>query len=146
MRWNWGVGVAASYIVFAAATTGFVVFAMSRPVSLVRADYYAESLREDQQMAARARAQQLGSAVSISVLQRKTVRITVPPDATPVNGAVTLYRASDPGADRTFTFAPDRRGIQAFDVSALQRGHWIVQLKWTAAGREYYADQAIVLP
>jgi len=146
MKWNWGVGVAASYIVFAAATSGFVVFAMSRPVSLVRADYYAESLREDQDMAARARAQQLGSALSISISQPKAISITVPRDSGPIGGTVTLYRASDPAADRTFTFAPDDRGTQVFDVAALGRGHWIVQLKWTDGGREYYVDQAIVLP
>ena len=78
MKWNWGTGIAATYIMFAAATSGFVVFAMSRPVSLVTPDYYAESLREDQLMAARANAQRLGSAVSIAMEGRGVVRLAVP--------------------------------------------------------------------
>jgi hypothetical protein len=39
MKWNWGTAIAATYVVFAAATIGFVVFAMQLPVLLVRPDY-----------------------------------------------------------------------------------------------------------
>ena len=145
MKWNWGVGVATVYVLFAAATSGFVVFAMSRPVSLVRPDYYAESLREDQQIAARANAVRLGAAVSIT-LQDGGVRIAVPTVETAVTGTVTLYRASDPTADRTFTFSPDARGVQVFDATGLQSGHWIVKLRWMSDGRECYREEPIVLP
>jgi hypothetical protein len=148
MKWNWGVGIAASYILFAAATSGFVVFAMNRPVSLVRPDYYAESLREDQQMEARARAQQLGAAVAIAVEARDTIRIAVPrtaPEST-IAGRVTLYRASDPAADRSVAFTPDAAGVQRLAVSGLRPGHWIVKLQWTSGGRDYYVEQPIVLP
>src|SRR6266545_4155541 len=139
MKWNWGAGIATTYIAFALATSGFVVFAMNRPVSLVRPDYYAESLREDQQMAARANAQQLGSAVSIAAEGSDIVRLTVPRTAGAiVTGTVTFYRASDPAADRTFTFSPGARGVQDVSVSQLAAGHWIVKLHWTAGGREYY--------
>jgi hypothetical protein len=147
MKWNWGVGIAAVYTAFAIATSGFVVFAMNRPVSLVRPDYYAESLREDQQMAARANARQLGAAVSISPNGGDIVRLTVPrtsQDA--IAGTVTFYRASDPGADRTLPFSPGANGIQDVNVSKLAAGHWIVKLQWTRGGRDYYIEQPIVLP
>jgi hypothetical protein len=147
MKFNWGAGVAAAYIVFAVATSGFVAFAMNRPVSLVRPDYYAESLRADQRLAARANARQLGSAASISARGHETVRLTVPrSDQTGLTGVVTFYRPSDPGADQTFTFSPDAEGVQHVKVSTLAAGHWIVQLQWTAAGRDYYIEEAIVLP
>jgi hypothetical protein len=145
MKWNWGFGVAATYIVFAIATSGFVVFAMSRPVSLVRPDYYAESLREDQQLAARANATRLGAAVSVAV-QDRTLRIRVPrPLETTITGTVVLYRASDPDADRTFTFVPDPNGVQTIDLSRSPSGHWIVKLHWTTAGRDYYVEEPVVL-
>lgn len=147
MKWNWGVGIAVTYTVFAAATSGFVVFAMNRPVSLVRSDYYAESLREDQLMAARARARELGPAVSISVQEGQTVRLTVPPrDLASLAGTVTFYRASDPAADRTLALSPEPTGVQNVDVSTLRAGHWVVKLEWTAAGRAYYFEQPVVLP
>ena len=144
MKWNWGASVAATYIVFAAATSGFVAFAMTRPVSLVRPDYYAESLREDAQIAARTNAHRLGAAVSI-VVEQGGVRVTVP-TAGATRGSVTLYRASNAAADRTFAFSPDGRGTQLLNVSQLARGHWTVKLEWTAAGRDYYVEQPIVLP
>jgi hypothetical protein len=147
MKWNWGTGIAATYIAFAVATSGFVVFAMSRPVSLVRPDYYAESLREDQLMAARRNAQQLGSAVSIAAEGRDVIRVAVPAHAgATITGTVTLYRAADPAADRTFTFSPDARGVQDLPVAHLAAGHWIVKLQWTADGHDYYVEQPIVLP
>jgi len=145
MKWNWGVSVAAAYIVFAAATSSFVAFAMSRPVSLVRPDYYAESLREDHQIAARTNARRLGTAVSILV-ESDGIRVTVPTTGTVSRGSVTLYRASNAAADRTFTFSPDAGGTQLVRARQLERGHWIVKLEWTAAGRDYYVEQPIVLP
>ena len=48
MTFNWGTGMAAIYALFVVSTVAFVTFAMRRPVALVRADYYAESLRQDQ--------------------------------------------------------------------------------------------------
>ena len=33
--WNWGVGLATVYAIFAGATVGFVAFAMGQPVDLV---------------------------------------------------------------------------------------------------------------
>ena len=124
MKFNWGAGVAAAYIVFAVATSGFVAFAMHRPVSLVRPDYYAESLRADEQLAARANARQLGSAASISTQGHDTVRLTVPRGTqTAPTGTVTFYRASDPAADQTFTFSPDAQGVQHdVKVSTLAAG------------------------
>jgi hypothetical protein len=146
MKWNWGAGIAASYIAFAAATSGFVVFAMRRPVSLVRPDYYAASLHEDQLMAARSNAHLLGPAVSITNEGRDVVRLAVPRNAgVAITGSVTMYRASDPAADRTFPFSPDARGVQNLTVSRLASGHWIVKLHWATAGRDYDVEQPIVL-
>jgi len=145
MKWNWGVSVAAAYTTFAAATSGFVAFAMTRPVSLVRPDYYAESLREDQQIAARLNARRLGPTVSI-VVESPGIRVTVPTTAPVSRGSVTFYRASNAAADRTFAFSPDARGTQVLSVPQLERGHWIVKLEWTAAGRDYYLERPIVLP
>jgi hypothetical protein len=146
MKWNWGTGIAATYIVFASATMGFVVFAMQRPVALVRPDYYAESLREDQQIAARANARMLGAAVSIANEGRDVLRLSIPAEhAATARGSILLYRPSDPAADRTFALAPDAQGTQEIRVTALTPGHWIVKLHWTVAGRDYHTEQPVML-
>src|SRR6476619_7213509 len=98
-------------------------------------------------MAAPTNAQQLGSAVSIAAGPGRGIQVTVPRHAGAVSsGTVTLYRASDPAADRTFTFSPDAAGVQVVPVVHLAAGHWIVKLQWTADGHDYYVEQAIVLP
>jgi hypothetical protein len=146
MKWNWGTGLAVTYIAFASATIGFVVFAMNRPVSLVRPDYYAESLREDQQIAARANARQLGATVSIASEGPDVIRLSIPADqAATARGSIVLYRASDPAADRAFAFTPDAQGSQQIRLNALASGHWIVKLHWTAAGRDYDTEQPVML-
>jgi hypothetical protein len=146
MSINWGVGVAATYILFAAATGGFVAFAMSRPVSLVRPDYYADSLREDQHLAAARNAQTLGATLEVQSDGRDRIHLSVPPAHAPVTaGTVTLYRASDAAADRTFALHPDLNGEQDVDVRGLARGFWLVQLRWKADGRDYYFEQPVTL-
>ena len=145
MKWNWGTGVAAAYLAFASATIVFVVFAMNRPVSLVRPDYYAESLREDQ-LPARANARQLGATFSIAREGPDVIRLSIPADqAATARGSVVLYRASDPAADRTFAFTPDAQGCQQIRLNALAPGHWSVKFHWSAAGRDYDTEQPVML-
>lgn len=146
MNINWGVGIAAAYILFATATGGFVAFAMNRPVSLVSPDYYADSLHEDQHLAATCNAQALGSAVAVKTDGRDWIRASVlAAHASRLRGTVTLYRASDAAADRTFALHPDSKGEQDVNVSDVARGHWLVQLRWSVDGLDYYFEQPVVL-
>jgi len=146
MTLNWGTGIAAAYLTFALATSGFVAFAMRRPVLLVRSDYYADSLKEDQHLAARRNALSLGRAAGVTTNGRDGIHISIPPDqAVDARGAVTLYRASDPAADRTIEMAVDRTGEQDLHVGEVVRGAWLVQVCWSAGGREYDIEQPIVL-
>ena len=145
MTVNWGTGIAAVYIAFAAATSGFVVFAMSRPVSLVSPDYYADSLREDQQLAAIRNTQALQTPPAIRWTAPDRIHISVPDTQSIARGSITLYRASDVSADRTFDLRLDAHGQQDVTVQGLARGLWLVKLRWAANGREYYFEQPITL-
>ncbi len=145
IRFNWGTGITLSYVAFAVATTGFVVFAMGRPVALVRGDYYAESLRQDQHMQAVQNARDLGAAVSIVGVDDRHVMLSLPSgQARSARGTVTLYRASDPGADRVLELAPGVDGRQPVSLSGLVAGHWLVQVRWRAGGRDYYVEQPVI--
>ena len=146
MKWNWGTGVAAAYIAFAVATVGFVAFAMQRPVSLVRPDYYAESLLADQQIAARANARALGASVSVTHERGREVRLILPRShATSARGSILLYRASDPSADRTFALALDAVGTQELLLHDLAPGHWLIKVHWTSSGHAYHVEQPVML-
>lgn len=142
---NWGTGVALSYLLFASGTMGFVVFALQRPVDLVSADYYAQSLRQDQQMDAVRNARELGAAAGIVQSQDRAVDVSIPPaQASSARGTVTLYRASDAAADRVVDLRTDGAGRQRVSLDGLQAGAWSVRVRWHAGGREYYLEQRIV--
>jgi hypothetical protein len=95
-------------------------------------------------MAAERNARALGSA---SVVQSGTraVLVSLPPaQAAGARGTITLYRASDAAADRILDLALDTGGRQAISLAGLQAGHWTVQVRWTAEGREFYLEQPVL--
>ena len=147
ITFNWGTGIAGVYSVFALATTGFVTFAMSQRVDLVSSDYYAQSLRQDQRMAAEQNARSLQPPPSVVLTGSGQAMLWLPLDqAGRAAGTITWYRPADPRADRTTALALDRAGRQQLPLSGLMPGRWIVQVRWAAGGRDYYYEQAVLLP
>jgi len=146
-RLHWGIAVAVVYTLFAGSTVGFVVFALSRPVELVSADYYERSLAHDARQAALARATALGDGVRVEPDARgDALTIALPPAHAAATGRVTLYRPSDIHADRTVPLALDAAGQQRVPLTGLARGRWLLRLEWTAAGIAYAREQALNRP
>ena len=147
ITFNWGTGIAAVYTVFALATTGFVTFAMSQRVDLVSSDYYAQSLRQDQRIAAEQNARSLEPPPSVVLTGSGQAMLSLPLEqAGRAAGTITWYRPADPRADRTTALAIDRAGRQQLPLSGLMAGQWIVQVRCAARGRDYYYEQAVLLP
>jgi hypothetical protein len=148
MRMHWGAAIAAVYLAFAGATVSFVVFAVGRPVDLVSADYYEQSLKHDTHMRALANADALGSAVRIAAAEdAPAIDVDMPPvPARGVTGTITLYRPSDRTADRVLSLSLDAEGHQRVVVDGAARGRWVVKLEWHEAGQDFYREQAVLLP
>ena len=141
---NWGTGVAFAYVAFATATMAFVVFALRRPVDLVAADYYTQSLRQDQQMEAERNARELGGSASVTQPGDRAVVVAVPhAHASSAHGTVTLYRASDASADRVVDLKTDADGRQQISLEGLKPGVWSVQVRWSAQDRAFYLEQRV---
>jgi hypothetical protein len=146
-RIHWGVAIGAVYTMFAASTIGFVVFAMSQPVDLVSADYYARALEHDAHVAATARADALGLTLTCRVSEdARTLVLELPGDlARTASGIVRLYRPSNGRADRTADLRLDAGGRQRLPLDGLARGRWTLQLEWRANGLAYYHEQSLDL-
>lgn len=140
--WAWGVPLV--YALFATSTLGFVAFAMTQPVDLVRPDYYQQSLVEDRRIAGRANARSLGTSVAVTV-DREGRSLIVDLPGTRVEGSITLYRPSSSSADRTW---PLRGGVsrQAIPIDDVASGRWVAQLEWSADGRPYYHEVGVHVP
>jgi nitrogen fixation protein FixH len=146
IRFNWGTGIAMVYTAFAVATTGFVTFAMGRPVELVSADYYEQSLKQDGRIAAERNAAEIGTAISIDEPGVRVATIAFPPtQARDAQGTVTLYRPSDSRADRTLPLQLGIDGVQRVSLDRLASGRWVVQVRWSSAGRDYYVERGVYL-
>ena len=144
LRINWGVGIVASYVIFAAGTTGFALYAMNRPVDLVSADYYARSLQQDRQMAAERNTRDLDGAASVRQTGDRAVLVSLPAgQASDATGTITLYRPSDASADRVVTLKTDTAGRQRVSLAGLRAGAWSARVLWTAQGREFYIEQRV---
>ncbi len=144
---NWGTGIALVYTAFAAATTGFVTFAMSRSVDLVSADYYAQSLQQDQRMDAERNTAALASPPEVVQSGARALVLSLPSaHAASATGTVTLYRPSDASADRVLPLAVDADGRQQIALDGLARGRWLLQVRWSAGGRDYYFEEPVIVP
>lgn len=144
LRIGWAAGIVTSYVVFAAGTTGFVLYAMNRPVDLVSPDYYAQSLQQDRQMAAERNTRDLNGAAWLRQTGDREVVVSLPAaQARDAGGTITLYRASDAAADRVVALQTDAAGRQAISLAGLRAGAWTARVRWTAHGREFYLEQRV---
>jgi nitrogen fixation protein FixH len=150
IRINWGIGVGLVYGLFVAGTISFVIFALSRPVELVSADYYDQSLTYDDRLEAARLGQALGDAVHVTAVPDDAVRgliVALPRgQADAARGTLTLYRPSHAAADRVVPLALDVRGEQRVSTAGLEPGRWIVKISWQVQGRRYYREEAVQLP
>ena len=144
ISFNWGTGIALVYTTFATATAGFVTFAMGRPVELVSADYYEQSLQQDARIAAERSAADLGPVLTVDETAAAAAIVALPAaHLRDAHGTVTLYRPSNAGADQVLALQPGADGVQRVALDRLAAGRWVVQLHWTAAGREYYVERGV---
>lgn len=144
---NWGVGISLVYLAFAAGTMTMVGIAASHRVDLVSDDYYARSLNVDAQMDAAERGRLSDVRIELVADSRgRALRIIWPSGTTAdARGVLTLYRPSMASADRTMAVEPRAGAAQVLPLSALERGRWNLQLRWTSAGHEHYIERALAV-
>jgi nitrogen fixation protein FixH len=144
----WPLGVVLAFAVFVAGTASLVVLACSHRSDLVRADYYSQEIRHQEQMDRVERTRRAAPEVRVAYQPtRQSVEISLPAAharSTP-NGRIHLYRPSAASLDRTIPLELDAAGCQSLDAAGLAPGLWRVQIAWTVAGEEYYHDQKLIV-
>jgi hypothetical protein len=143
----WPIAITVFFFVFFLGLVGFIVFATTHQADLVRADYYEEELRFQQQLDRVNHTQRLGQAVSVAYdIGQRCIAIQLPPaQAEDIAGRIHLYRPSDARLDRELPLDLRPDGTQRVDASQLPSGLWKVRLEWSNQGRDYYFDQPVVI-
>ncbi|MFI5201933.1 MAG: FixH family protein [Candidatus Kapaibacterium sp.] len=141
MSWGWRIVIL--YAIFIAGTVGWVSYAMTKEVDLVRPDYYEHGLEHDKSMAARARADALGTNASIQLdAAHHDYRIQLPAEqAAAAKGTILLYRPNSIESDRTIPLAVGSDGIMRVPTSNLAPGLWQITLDWQNSGLSYEMQQ-----
>ncbi len=144
----WPYAIIAYFVFFIAAVAAFISFALKQDVHLVRPDYYAAEMKYQQRLDQMNRTAQLGREVVIEYrAKHRKLGIKLPPQHLPGKpvGKITFYRPSDPSLDRSFPIELQSDGKQFVDIAAIANGSWRVELKWSAAGQDYFKTQKIVV-
>lgn len=143
-RFHWGWRISLVYTAFALSTLGFVAFAMTQRVDLVRDDYYQESLRTTAAQDELARGRTAGVEVAI---HGPMIRITIT-DTTkrPSSLMADLYRPDDPSLDQHHVVTVADNGAYEVPLVGVVSGSWRVKLQWKVDGVAFARDQAMMLP
>ena len=142
----WPVGLVLFFIVFITYIVGFVIFASRQKMDLVRADYYDQEIRFQQQIDRVKRTAPVMAEAGIDYDRAgESVTVSLPVKQSDISGPVSFYRPSDAGLDTTVQLGLDTAGRQSMSVRALCTGLWKVRIQWKAAGQEYFFEKPIVI-
>ncbi|ODS53235.1 MAG: hypothetical protein ABS36_15035 [Acidobacteria bacterium SCN 69-37] len=148
LRLHWGLAVALVYTAFAAATVGFVVFAVAHPAALVSDDYYQQALRHDQRIAATANARAVAASLQVGREASGALVATLHLPAAHhgrSTGHITWYRPSDATSDRQIPLDVDGDGNQRLPLTGVAAGRWRVQVAWEVDGQPYHFEQVVTV-
>src|SRR6476659_5934638 len=113
----WPIAITGFFIVFFSGLVSFIVFASTQHVDLVRADYYEQEIRYQQQFERLNRTAQMGDDVPVTYDPvRQQISVQLPPTHShPSTGQVHLYRPSDARLDQAWPLVLDPEGRERFD-------------------------------
>jgi len=144
----WPIAIIAFFALAITGIVAFIVFATRNEMELVRADYYDEEMRFQQQLDRLNRTQTLGAQVSVAYdPHQQSITIILPTVQThhQSSGRIHFYRPSDARLDQDIALAVNAEGVQRVDARKLRSGFWRIRVSWTAAGQDYFSDQSIVI-
>ncbi|MEZ5103885.1 MAG: FixH family protein [Draconibacterium sp.] len=143
MKWNWGTGIFIFLVLFLAACTAFIIFAMQQDVNLVHKDYYEKGVNYTEQMNTNARSKQYYSSVQTQ-LQNEYLRVDFEQSlaAKIDSGNVLLYRPSNSNQDIIMPLSLTDNSI-FISKSNLVSGRYILKLNWFSDGLKYEIDKPV---
>lgn len=144
----WPLGIVLAFAVFIAGTITLIVLASSQRTDLVRADYYEQEIRHQQQIDRLERTQRIAPDARVTY-DRARARLEVALPAAQARrgpqGQIHLYRPSAANLDRHIPLDLDASGRQTLDATDLQPGLWRVRVSWSVDQEDFQLDQRLVV-
>ena len=146
MKFNWGVGITITIIVFMLVSLIFLYFAFNQEVNLVRDDYYEAEVKFNEKLETIKRTAKLSEDLNIRLIQ-DYISIQFPGeiDINKTGGTIFLYRPSDRKLDYEIPIRIDSNSTQLIPTSKMVPGRWQVQIEWNADTNKYFNNKILMI-
>ncbi len=146
IKYNWGFGIAVSFILFALATFVMVYISVSTNVDLVTDDYYEKELKYQQHIELVKSTSALEQTIGVDVTASNI--ILKYPNLGPVSsytGTIYFFRPSDVRGDYQKSVSIDSIYSQTFSTETMKQGFWRAKIFWNVWQKEYYSELPIII-
>jgi hypothetical protein len=140
---NFGKAIVLSFVLFGLFIGVLVGVCIRQDVSLVSKDYYQEELDYQHKLDKINNANSLASLPEITAVQGR-VRVVYAGFGTMQAGELKLSRPSNARLDEKFSLVPVAGDSQEFALRFWEPGLYRASLTWTAGGKTYEVEKAIV--
>ena len=142
---TWGKSIILAFSLFGAFIATLVTVCVRQDISLVTKDYYKEELVFQHQIDRVKETALLSEKPFIQVEGKKLLKITYGDFSAVDQGALELFRPSDPGMDKAFALKKTSERTQFFSTQGMVKGMYRARLRWNMRGKEYFVEQVIQL-
>lgn len=146
MKWNWGYGIGAFYILFVVVLVFQVWKSTQYDHALVSEHYYQDDINYQQHYNKLVNTRNLDRNLLILEDEaRKLIKLHFPIEVGQPAGEVKLFCPSASKEDVTVSIKTDNRGIQLVSTQDLKPGMWRIKVDWEAEGVPYYNEEVVQL-
>ena len=146
VKFNWGIGIFISIVVFIIITVILTIIFMNQRVDLVTNNYYEKTLTYQDQIDIYKRTAELKEKVSFNYAENK-ISLSFPVlflhDVNKVK--LYFYRPSDSRKDFTVPIQLDKNGSQFINTSKIDKGYWKVEVQWMMNNQDYKMEKSVII-
>lgn len=144
MKWNWGTGIALTYVIFVGVMLFQVFRSRTLDNSLVSEHYYADDVRYQEQYQKLENSLNLDGKVEVLSTPGK-IEVRFPAGTQLATGDVFLFCPSDSKQDKHVPIALNADYAMSISTDGLKRGKWRVKIDWKSGEKNYYQESMLVL-
>lgn len=146
LKFNWGTGIAITYLAFVIGVLIMVFIFMNQEVSLETKDYYAKGLEYQKQIDKIERTNNLSEQLEISTTENEII-FNFPKIFTPKNihGEIYFYRPSNSNNDLKVKIDLNEQNIQKFSTSNFPKGLWKIKVDWFGNNQNFYNEKILMI-
>jgi len=141
MKWNWGKSLATVIVIFMCATLGFVFYALTLDFDLVEEHYYEKSVKYQQHINSSGRVDELDNSIEYTT-KKGALTITLPAffHGKKLDTNLHFYRPDEAKLDFRIKENFNQNYTHKVPLNQFKSGKWLLKLKITANGTDYYDE------